>query len=322
MNRPLFAVLGIACFAAGWWVDAWAGENGAAVSAASTGGRDGAAPAPAAAGVVAVTENKSALAAGAAAGVRILPGIHTVEDLLKAALPGRSFASRAQLDRAAAGLPVEALAKMAAELRQIKEYPGLTREDIRSAREAVVSRWLELAPGPAVEHCFETHFIGDLEQPVYKALANVFKEDLATAVRLMEGAGRELYIFARFECIASMKGMDPRTALETIVDFDNRTGNEQREAEALGDFPRLWVEKDAPAALTWALQLPPCYTRHRILWEMAGDWGKIDPAAARAFMAGVPESVLPKGALREKMTDAITPVERRAAQKKEEGTAP
>jgi hypothetical protein len=302
MNRLLFAVMGTACFAAGWWLDLRAGEREGGSSgkkkerAQSVRGTTGVKT-----GGMALDEARSRSAAGA----------HSAEELLKLFVRGREMASQAQMDRAVAGLGAETLADFAAGLDEMKKERGVRYDEaLERALIAVAGRWLALDPGPASEFALKNDRrpLGALYYPFLEGMKKLFRDDMPAATRIMaslRGEDRELYIYARFEGIEGLKGMEPEAALKSIAAFDARTRNQWHGAQALGEFPRLWIEKDAPAAMNWALGLPPGYTRHRILTTMAQAWTKSEPAKAAAFLESVPLSTLPESALRKAIAGCL-----------------
>ena len=137
-------------------------------------------------------------------------------------------------------------------------------------------------------------------------IRNVFASDLPEATRLMAHVrDRETYIYARYDWIASLKGMEPARALAMIVDFDLHTRNDWHGADAFGEFPALWVRRDARVALTWALELPPCQSRNTVLLRMCSAWATDDRETAWEFVEVVNPSVLPGGNLKSQLLSAI-----------------
>lgn len=307
MNRLLFAVLGIACFTAGWWLDAWVGERS-----------DDAAPAmeqkTPPAGVENISgETKAAAAVGPGAGITPLAGIHSVEDLLKLNVPGRNFASRVQLLRAAAGLSAAELAEFAEELVAMEESPDVDPEAIPAALVAVVARWLTVDPEAAAvftaRHRDRMYMGGrNIIDPRFReAVITLFKDDLAAAIRVMSNfQNRDAYIDLRVDAIEAIKDMDPKAGLERIFEFDAKTRNDRYGAQVLGEFPRRWVEKSPQEAINWALALPACYTRGQILEYLTMEWAKIDPAAAASFVRAIPLAALPNGRLRSEVMERLS----------------
>jgi hypothetical protein len=303
MKYPPFVVLGILCFSGGWWIDEWLDEDGGNSPQVKAG----------------------TVSAPASPQGKTMPGgqpstVQSVEELLRLIVPGRETATRTHLDPAVAGLSAGELAEFADSLKSLEKSTRGGYGKIHPALVAVVTRWLGVDPAPAAEFAlnYPNRIIGDgdVYSAFLKAMQKVFLDDLPTATRLMAGMksdDRELYIYARFECIEGLAGMDPEKALKIIADFDAKTRNQWHGAQALGDFPERWIKSDPNAAMDWALSLPPGYTRSRILTIMAEAWGKSDPAAVKAFLDAVPVSTLPKGNLRAEIAEKIRRMEAASA---------
>jgi hypothetical protein len=113
------------------------------------------------------------------------------------------------------------------------------------------------------------------------------------------------FLVNRGDCIELMAGDDPAEALAFIMDMDLRTRCDIQMGQFVGEFGRLWVQRDAPAALNWAMRQPSCNTRREILSQMVRTWAELDSTAARAFFNDVPKAQLPNGPLRDSLMRQI-----------------
>lgn len=290
MNRPVFVVLGIACFAAGWWADAWAGH---AIREADDPKPD-AAPA-----------GQTLSAGGGSGAPSRSPGLGTVrslDELRALALPGRPNASLVRMDEALAGLSAAELAELAEKLK-----PAVNPHDadeIHPARLAVLQRWLAVEPGAAAEHVLssfgrEVHLPSGLWGALGQAIAGFVPQDFARAVGLMNRIhNRDTYIMVRLEVVHSLEGMEAEAATKLQAEFDLKTRNDRHLASVRGDEAARWAARDGAAAMEWALHLPPGYTRDSVLEDIADGWAKADAAAMAAYLSTAPEKVLPEGRLR------------------------
>jgi hypothetical protein len=300
MNLPLFVVLGAACFTAGWWVDAWAASHQDDTRQPQTHRVE---EAPNGISKESPPDARAALAVPTA--------VRSIDELLALQIPGQPNASRVRLDEAAAKLSAEELADFAEKLKAHDE-DWRRSPKVRPARLAVLERWLLVEPAKAAEHMVPSYGNGDglingLVRPFAQAIGVLVQQDFESATRLAARIrGRELYIDVRWAWVNSLKGMDPEAALNLIVRFDSKTRNQWHNAQMLGDFPKLWIEKDAPGALSWALQLPAGYSREYILKRMTDVWAEKNPAEIRTFFENVALTVLPKGPLRKQLSSQVS----------------
>jgi len=236
------------------------------------------------------------------------PDIPVVDDLLALVARGDKEGTRAAMAKALDGLSVQELAAIATKLRDLRGGPLEDEWKITRLAIGVASRWAVHEPSAAMDFMLSRpDSIMDEGNVVFmEGIRKVFAADLPEATRLMaQVRDRETYIYARYYWIDGLKGMDPAEALARIVDFDLHTRNDWHGADAFGEFPALWVNADARAALTWALELPPCQSRSTVLLRMCSASAKNDREAARGFVEATIQSVLPSGNLRFQLLSEI-----------------
>ena len=224
--------------------------------------------------------------------------IHSVEEYLNLIIPGRPATTVARLKQAAARLSLEEAAAFAQALLP-RWIAGLDGEDPYNV---MLNRWMELAPVPALEFSLPT---GRYDFGIVgKLIPSIFKNDRETAVRLLglfHLDCRGDMLITRGNCIETMGGTDPQEALAFIVDMDAKTRGDLQTGQFIGAFAENWIQTDAVAAINWALNQRPSFTREQILSQMAAAWGKLDVEAARAFFDTVPHPLLPNGPLKDRL---------------------
>ena len=228
MNKLLTALLFLPCLGLGWWLESLCVNSAAAV-------RPAAASAATAPPVIPPKPSKMQP-------VEVPDEIHSVEEYLNLIIPGRPATTVARLKQAAARLSLEEAAGFAQEL-STRLY---TDSDENDPDNVMLNRWMELAPVPALEFALPTgrYDFGIVE----KLIPSIFKNDRATAVRLLGLFHLECrgdMLITRGNCIETMEGTDPQEALEFIVEMDAKTRGDWQTGQYIGAFAGNWIQTDA-----------------------------------------------------------------------------
>ena len=301
MVKPVVLIsAAVLCFGAGWGLDDWLARREAGPSS----------------GIISMiptmrenTEEARTAAARGTAPAAVQPA-RTLDDLLKLHDPGAFNASMARMHRALRGKTAAELGALAAECARLVSPDGAHQGAPSMAGPILMERWMDLDPHGSLEFGFAhpAMFDGSQGNLIEATAKKALRSDLAAGTRLMAKAGhrwRETYIFARGDWIESLEHLPPEKALPMILDFDLQTGNDAQGAQANSDFPGQWIRKDASAAMTWALALPPGWCRNHTLADMVSSWKVLDAAAARAFLESVPAATLPAGSLRTSLLEKL-----------------
>ena len=81
---------------------------------------------------------------------------------------------------------------------------------------------------------------------------------------------------------------DPLAALAYAQ--DQTTGTPSDRKMAVSSIIRAWAVKDAPAAQTWVMQMPPGQERDRALQSVVSSLAETDPQAALNMLQALPAS--------------------------------